>query len=891
MRVLCYLQTPFIILFLSCFSVAQALPTLGTGKSIDSNGNIINTQTSFEGGVSANGVDYNSYLQATPSASVSLKARIIVDPADVGKQADLLYVSGIEKAAPFDGGSDTSYFTVNDVSELHELDLYNLASVWMAQLTEAPFRRGVTLQSEMFINDEGGWQLSDQPSANYYFIGYRLPEGTVVYTTTPIMVSATQTSNAMNTCTYDFEAIDRLSFSEQTQYGKTTVTTQSGCQWTASSNTDWITISSDSSGNGTGVVTYAVAPNLGSDLKTGTVTIAGKTLTITVPPKPVSSTSCSYDVSPTSSTFPSSGKSGIIRVTTQPGCNWAASSDTDWINIESITVNRENGTGMVIYTAAANSTSSQKTGYITVAGIKVIVVIEEPTEFIDTVLVAAQVTDIGTSLGAIFTDVNKSEALAIFGQKDSDGRLISITEAVLISQSNSNQWVKVSFGVDHLPDTLESPDGTKVKFSNFTETSVDVTIFDAFGSLKVGTTTQLVNAQELKQLREFANNNTREILRKINCIPKWVDNLIWVSFQGLSVASCAASATATAATGGLLFGVALWACSSVILNGLDRAISVINNGKSPFKEVNGYNGISQTGMACGMVQMTDCIVGLINSAYGAFSDGKVKDNCREEPPSPNPESSPEPSPPSTPPLFTRCINTKYYCQYGYIAGSGGYGGYKHCYYDTEYQQKAPYHCRYEISQFDDSRNSHLIYEYCYDNIDDPIEKYISERLWTTSDGRQLTESCYDSEQRKIVDINWERLNEVTLRTYHESGPDAARSYWYWDLPGSYYAAGYGDNSTSIGCSRNDATGEYYENSYASNCSPLAFDLGIPGSGTGVTKCSEKKYPSNFLGEATTTTSCMVQYGDTCPPCILPPVAIDITPVSVPKQPIEDYLGR
>lgn len=377
MRAQYFLRNPLLLLFLLWLhiSVAFALPSLGTGVAIDVNGNLARTQTSFEGGTSVNGMGYSSYFQTTPSTSITLKARIIVDPADVGKQADLLYVSGIEKSAPFDGGSDTSYFTVNDKSELHELDLYNLASVWMTQLAETPYSRGVILQSEMLITDEGGWQLSDQPSANYYFIGYRLPEGKVVYTTTPIVVNAIQTSNSINTCTYDFETIDRLSFSEQTQYGKTTVTTQSGCQWTASSNTDWITISSGSSGNGTGVVTYAVAPNLGSELKTGTVTIAGKTLTITVPPKPVSSTSCSYEVSPTSSVLPASGKSGVVRVTTQPECNWTASSDTDWINIEFITVNRENGTGTVIYTVAANSTSSQKTGYITVAGTRVAVTI------------------------------------------------------------------------------------------------------------------------------------------------------------------------------------------------------------------------------------------------------------------------------------------------------------------------------------------------------------------------------------------------------------------------------------------------------------------------------------------------------------------------------------
>jgi len=176
------------------------------------------------------------------------------------------------------------------------------------------------------------------------------------------------TANNVDSCTYEFEPTDGLSFSEQIQYGKTTVTTQDGCQWTASSNTDWITLVSGSSGNGTDIVTYAVAPNLGSDLKTGTVTVAGKTLTITVPTRPISDVSCSYEVSPTSLSLPVEGDSGIINVTTQPGCDWAASSDTDWVKIEWITINHENGTGSVVYTADPNTTSSPKTGILTVAG-------------------------------------------------------------------------------------------------------------------------------------------------------------------------------------------------------------------------------------------------------------------------------------------------------------------------------------------------------------------------------------------------------------------------------------------------------------------------------------------------------------------------------------------
>ncbi len=57
----------------------------------------------------------------------------------------------------------------------------------------------------------------------------------------------------------------------------------SGCTWTATSNTsnpNWITINSGSSGTGNGTVNFTVAANPGS-ARTGTLTIAGQTFTVT----------------------------------------------------------------------------------------------------------------------------------------------------------------------------------------------------------------------------------------------------------------------------------------------------------------------------------------------------------------------------------------------------------------------------------------------------------------------------------------------------------------------------------------------------------------------------------------------------------------------------------
>jgi hypothetical protein len=53
------------------------------------------------------------------------------------------------------------------------------------------------------------------------------------------------------------------------------------CGWTVKSNASWIKITSAATVFGDGTVTYAVEKNLGTKIRTGTITIGGKTFTVT----------------------------------------------------------------------------------------------------------------------------------------------------------------------------------------------------------------------------------------------------------------------------------------------------------------------------------------------------------------------------------------------------------------------------------------------------------------------------------------------------------------------------------------------------------------------------------------------------------------------------------
>ncbi len=61
--------------------------------------------------------------------------------------------------------------------------------------------------------------------------------------------------------------------------GSVSVSTQSGCAWTATSNASWISVTQGGSGTGNGGVLYAVLPNPGGS-RNGTITIAGRTFTV-----------------------------------------------------------------------------------------------------------------------------------------------------------------------------------------------------------------------------------------------------------------------------------------------------------------------------------------------------------------------------------------------------------------------------------------------------------------------------------------------------------------------------------------------------------------------------------------------------------------------------------
>ncbi len=142
------------------------------------------------------------------------------------------------------------------------------------------------------------------------------------------------------------------------------VTMSSGCTWnTASSDTSWLTVTSGSNGTGNGQFIYAVAANPNATSRTATITVTGgSTFTVTQDGVSCASSLSSYNANPNSN-----GGVNSFTVTRSAACpSWSAIPTVTWITVTS--GGGTTGNGQVVYSVAENTSTSSRTGTISVSG-------------------------------------------------------------------------------------------------------------------------------------------------------------------------------------------------------------------------------------------------------------------------------------------------------------------------------------------------------------------------------------------------------------------------------------------------------------------------------------------------------------------------------------------
>ncbi|HVS31410.1 MAG TPA: BACON domain-containing protein [Thermoanaerobaculia bacterium] len=269
------------------------------------------------------------------------------DPGDADSGANNLQNYPVVTSVSSDGVTTTISGTLNSTPSTGFLvDLYSNASCDASGHGEGQTHLGST----SVLTDAGG-------NAAFSFVASTLlASGHVVTATATDAAGNTSEFSACRSASSCSFAISPQSaaFPAGGGSGQVDVMTSAGCEWTATSNADWITITNVSAD----AVTYSVASNDGPQ-RTGTMTIAEQTFTVT------QDAGCAFSISPVSEHFTAAGGTGSVNVSTAAGCDWTAVSNDLWITIQM--GSNGSGSGTVNYSVGANDGAS-RSGTMTIAG-------------------------------------------------------------------------------------------------------------------------------------------------------------------------------------------------------------------------------------------------------------------------------------------------------------------------------------------------------------------------------------------------------------------------------------------------------------------------------------------------------------------------------------------
>jgi hypothetical protein len=131
------------------------------------------------------------------------------------------------------------------------------------------------------------------------------------------------------TCEYQVSPA-RLTVNSAGEQVAIRVATHAECSWVASSTTRWIAITSGGSGTGNGSIQVAISGNTGN-ARTGTITVAGRT--ITIEQAAAAAPSCTYRLADSTRNVGRDPEEFSVTMAAPAGCTWTVSSEVPWITV------------------------------------------------------------------------------------------------------------------------------------------------------------------------------------------------------------------------------------------------------------------------------------------------------------------------------------------------------------------------------------------------------------------------------------------------------------------------------------------------------------------------------------------------------------------------------
>jgi YVTN family beta-propeller protein len=310
--------------------------------------------------------------------------------------------------------------------------------------------------SRAYITNEFGFSVSVIDTASSSVMNTIKPIG--VYPIAVAMMPAPTSAQPPPTvCTYSISP-GSATYSSTGGGGTISISSSSGCAWTAGSDSGWIAITSGSSGSGTGTVAYTVASNPATGGRSGSLTIAGQKITISQ-----SGMTCSYLLSSSSAWLNAGGGNGSVNVTAPAGCTWNGSSDSSWLAVTS--GSSGNGNGTVNFAVSANTGMTGRSASLNIGG-QTFSVTEAGLAF----------TPIRVNCGGTaFTDASGS------GWSDDQQRNRSITMAPIANTPNPAIYQKETWSTGTLQYQFTVPNGSfsvRLHFAEIYLTQPGQRVFD-----------------------------------------------------------------------------------------------------------------------------------------------------------------------------------------------------------------------------------------------------------------------------------------------------------------------------------------------------------------------------------------------------------------------------
>ena len=174
-------------------------------------------------------------------------------------------------------------------------------------------------------------------------------------------------NQAANTCSFSLSS-NTSSFGGAGGNGSfSVIPSASECSWTATTSASWIRVNT-AGGTGNGAVSFSVESNPTGVSRSGLIVAGGVTHTVN------QTGSCVFTVTPTLIQAPAAGvQAGTIDINASlASCTWTVTSAPSWLTITYGDRGTGNGTA-VGYSITANTTATERTDTLTVAGVPVTV--------------------------------------------------------------------------------------------------------------------------------------------------------------------------------------------------------------------------------------------------------------------------------------------------------------------------------------------------------------------------------------------------------------------------------------------------------------------------------------------------------------------------------------